>query len=546
MLNSTGARACLRSSTRLRITATAWVTALAAAVAFGAARHTDAAGARPDGMAARIDAITGRPEFKHSMFGVEFYALDTNQPIYTLNADRLFVPGSTTKLVTMGAALQMLGPDFRFHTCVYRTGDLDPDGTLHGDLVLVASGDPNLSGRISSGDTLAFENVDHTYGGPDSHGLPGDPLLVVRKLAAAVRSRGIKHIDGRVIVDATLFPEGEREGGTGFVISPIVINDNAIDLTIQPGREGEPASIQTSPQTAYAHFVNRTTTGRPGSKDDVHVASDVTHGDGTHTVTLGGNFPADGKRRLSGYRVPEPHRFAEILLAEALHEQGIVAAARLADDKRHSETMSRSYTSDNIVAEHVSPAYAEEVKITLKVSQNLHASATPYMLGAKGGEHRSEDGASMKAAGFARIKTFLESTGADVGGASQSDGAGAAAFFTPDFMVHYLAFMAKQPAAAVFHDALPVLGKDGTLWNVQANSPAAGHVFAKTGTYAVEDLLHGGLMVTGKGLAGYMTTAGGRRLAFAIYVNHVPLANGDDVTPVVGNALGEIAAAAYR
>ncbi len=39
--------------------------------------------------------------------------------------------------------------------------------TLGGDLVLVASGDTNLSGRIRVGDTLAFENVDHTYGGPD-------------------------------------------------------------------------------------------------------------------------------------------------------------------------------------------------------------------------------------------------------------------------------------------------------------------------------------------------------------------------------------------
>src|SRR5262249_11896426 len=139
----------------------------------------------------------------------------------------------------------------------------------------------------------------------------------------------------------------------------------------------------------------------------------------------------------------------------------------------------------------------------------------------------------------------LEGTGADVTGASQSDGAGADAHFTPDFMVHYLAYMSKQPTAAIFHDALPILGKDGTLWNIQAKSPAAGHVYAKTGTFQARDLLNDGLIVTGKGLAGYMTTADGRRLAFAIYANNVPVKDAVVVTPLVGDALGEIAAAAY-
>jgi len=97
----------------------------------------------------------------------------------------------------------------------------------------------------------------------------------------------------------------------------------------------------------------------------------------------------------------------------------------------------------------------------------------------------------------------------------------------------------------VFHDALPVLGKDGTLWNIQTRSPAAGHVFAKTGTYQVSDLLNDQMMVTGKGLAGYMTTASGRRLAFAIYANNVEVRDGAAVTAVVGDALGAIAAAAY-
>src|SRR5205085_5218777 len=133
----------------------------ARAIFFAALAAATLSAQSRDTLADRIDAITSRPEFKHASFGIDFYDLDANTVVYEQNSDRFFVPGSTTKVVTMGSALQLLGADYRFHTCVYRTGELSADGTLHGDLVLVASGDPNLSGRLRAGDTLAFENVDH-------------------------------------------------------------------------------------------------------------------------------------------------------------------------------------------------------------------------------------------------------------------------------------------------------------------------------------------------------------------------------------------------
>ncbi|HJZ78708.1 MAG TPA: D-alanyl-D-alanine carboxypeptidase, partial [Pyrinomonadaceae bacterium] len=114
--------------------------------------------AQSNTLAHRIQNIMDRPEFRHALFGIEFYSLDTGKPIYTFNADKLFTPGSTTKLLTEGTALGLLGADYRFRTRVYRTGPVDREGTLDGDLVLVASGDPNLSGRINLDNTLAFEN----------------------------------------------------------------------------------------------------------------------------------------------------------------------------------------------------------------------------------------------------------------------------------------------------------------------------------------------------------------------------------------------------
>ena len=197
----------------------------------------------------RIKKIMDRPEFAHSRFGIKFYSMDTGNVVYELNSQQLFVPGSTTKLLTEGTALELLGGDYRFHTKIYRTGPIKKDGTLDGDLILLASGDYDLSNRIQSDDTLAFEDEDHSYGGPDSKGLAGDTLVVMHEFAKQIADRGIKRVKGNLLVDASLFPEGERELGTGIVISPIVVNDNVIDVIATPGAtEGSPVVLAISPQ----------------------------------------------------------------------------------------------------------------------------------------------------------------------------------------------------------------------------------------------------------------------------------------------------------
>src|SRR5882757_4619440 len=217
----------------------------------------------PPALEQRIKKIMSRPEFSHSRFGIEFYSLDSGNVVYELNSLQLFVPGSTTKLLTEGTALELFGGDYRFHTKIYRTGPIQKDGTLQGDLVLVASGDLNLSNRIQADGSLAFEDHDHTYGGPDSMGLPGDPLVVMREFARQVAAKGIKRVKGRVLVDATLFPEGERELGTGVVISPIVVNDNVVDVIVSAGAEEKSAvQLKIAPQTDYVTIINQATTGK--------------------------------------------------------------------------------------------------------------------------------------------------------------------------------------------------------------------------------------------------------------------------------------------
>jgi len=137
--------------------------------------------------------------------------------------------------------------------------------------------------------------------------------------------------------------------------------------------------------------------------------------------------------------------------------------------------------------------------------------------------------------------------GLDPNSASQSDGAGGlGAFFTPDFMIHYLAFMRRQPYYLAFFEALPILGRDGTLWDARVNSPSAGHIEAKTGTFAELNKLHRDLIIAGKGLVGYIQTARGRNMAFAIYVNNVRVPRDFKEVSEVGDALVDIATAVYE
>lgn len=494
-------------------------------------------------LAARIEAVTSRPEFAHAIWGIEIFDADQGKPIFAVNADKLMFPGSTTKLLSAGAALATLGPDHRFRTRVYRTGELKKDGTLQGDLVLVASGDPNLSQRLQPDGTLAFENHDHSYGGaPDTRAVPGDPLVVVKRLAGQVAARGVRKVSGRVLVDASLFPEGTRELGTGVFVSPVSVNDNVLDVTIGPGaKAGDPGSLGVSPPTRVVRIVNNVRT--TPADTEIRLADPEEHleADGSVTVTLNGGYPLGRPARLYAYPIPSPSRFATSVLVDALRDSKVMVkepgpgAAKVVDFSK----LATSYTPDRVVAEHVSAPATEMIKVILKVSQNMHASAMPVLLGALHGKERNLNGFDLE-------REWLQKEGLDTRGAQQADGAGGDAHFTPEFMVSYLRMMSKRPDFAAFHAALPILGKDGTLAQIQTGSPAAGHVHAKTGTFAVGDPLNKGILVTAKGLAGYTTTASGRHLILAVYVNRVLVSTAEDeVTRVVGQALGEIAAAAY-
>jgi len=505
-----------------------------------------AALAAPQSAASALDAIAARQQFAHAIVAADVYDLDAKRPLYLRNAAVLMEAASTTKLLTTGTSLALLGPHFRWTTPVYRTGKVDSSGVLHGDLVMVASGDPNLSQRLQPDGTLAFENEDHSYDGTyDTRAVPGDPLAAMRDLAAQVAKAGIKQIDGRVVVDSSLFADAGPEGGTGAVVSPIVVDDNLVDVTLTPGTNaGDAVSMSVSPETPYVRFVDGAKTSAAKTEPTIDLSTDKTNGDGSHSVTITGTMPT-GRPILYVYRVPTPGRFARDAFTVALAAAGVTVNAPSGAPAFDHAAAAASYTAANLVASHVSPPLSDDVYVTLKVSDNLHAALMPYMWAIYVAHAKTD----LLQNGFAQERALLAGAGLDLRGAAQQDGLGTSAFFTPQFMVSYLAWAYRQSWFQPFWHGLPILGVDGTLFNIQNGTPAAGKVHAKTGTWGSQNRLGDDGLYT-KGLAGYMTTRHGRHIAFAFYINR--MAGKPSVDPskdgahYAGQTLGEMATDVYE
>jgi D-alanyl-D-alanine carboxypeptidase/D-alanyl-D-alanine-endopeptidase (penicillin-binding protein 4) len=200
-----------------------------------------------------------------------------------------------------------------------------------------------------------------------------------------------------------------------------------------------------------------------------------------------------------------------------------------------------SYGRLTRVAVYTSPPLSEALKVTLKVSHNLYASTLPLLLAVKNGKRTLPEGMRLQG-------KVLAGLGVDVEAISLESGAGGGNGdrVSPRATVGLLLALAKRPDFPTFKAALPVLGVDGTLNDVvKPDSPARGKVWAKSGTYGDDDLLNGRLLLRSKALAGVLTTAKGRSLAFAFFVNEVPLSRGVGSTRE-GRALGRLCEIVYQ
>jgi D-alanyl-D-alanine carboxypeptidase/D-alanyl-D-alanine-endopeptidase (penicillin-binding protein 4) len=502
---------------------------IAAAGCSGTANQTTAG---PSAFEKEVTNITVAPQYAHASWGLIVVDPSTGQALYAKNANETFVPASTTKLFSSAAVLEALGPDYRIKTPVYATGTPDASGNLDGNLVLVASGDPTMGGRTLPDGTIEFMDTDHSESGALL--TKTDPVSGLNDLARQVKAAGITKVSD-VVIDNRLFDT--LQGEFMATLSPIVINDNLVDLSVTPGAPGSAPSVVMRPQTSLYRLDNRVTTGPAGSTTALDAGEEP-----AGTIVVVGTIAANAGTVNTTASVLSPAAYARTLFIEALERQGVsVTAPAAGDNPAKKLPAAGSYGSAKKVAELTSPPLSEDVKLTLKVSQNMHANYYIMLLALSGNKTSFNDG-------MTREGEVLRALGLDTTAMSLGDGAGGDRVdrISPAAAAQLLTLISKRPSAGEYLRAQPILGVDGsTVHHCAAGNPACGRVYAKTGTYVYPDPLNGRAILISKGLAGYVDTKSGRRLVFAEYVNNVPIS--DTVTAeTVGTDLGSIAGKIYE
>lgn len=458
-----------------------------------------------DELHTRISEVLAKPQFAPATIGVKVVSLDTGKVIFEENAGKLLRPASNMKLYTVATALDKLTPEYRFVTSVYAAAKPDSSGVVRGDLTILGRGDPTFAARFNDGDY--FKGIDN--------------------LATRIVSAGVKRVEGDLVGDETYFIGPKYGSGWewedltwyyGAEISPLTVNDNALDLFIKPGAAiGQPAVITTGPPDPLLTIVNKVTTSAKGEQRQLNIH----RGLGENTVTIVGSIPLEDRGYSGGIGISHPGLLFVYLLRASLAQKGVTVTGKSRTTGTVSQpTIPITVPSGYEIAKLESPPFSIIAAQTLKPSQNLYTElilrtlgkVTPPPATMPPLRQTSED------LGLEAVRSFLKTMGIPADSLVLNDGSGLSRgdMITADATVQLLAFMNKHRYADVFRAALPVAGVDGTLRNRMKGTSAENNVRAKTGS-----------LTGAASLGGYVTTAAGEKLAFAVIVNNYP----SDVEP---------------
>lgn len=444
-----------------------------------------------DDLRAKIRNRMLSQEASRGRVGIKITSLSSGKVIFENDAEKYFIPASNMKSFIVAAALERLGPDFRFLTSVYATAKPDATGTIKGDLRIFGRGDISIS--------TAFNNGDH-YKGIDN---------LVDKIATA----GVKRIEGDLIGDESYF-KGNPVPNTwewddlqwydGAEISALPINNNAVDLNVKPGLSiGSPCVVSVLPQTSLMPLVNTCTTTAGGLRT-LRVFKPL----GQNMLEISGSVPLTDKGFTGYIAFTHPAEMFLEILKQRLSLKNIVVTGRSRPEK-YKLTMSEQPIE---IATLDSPPFSLIAAKTMKQSQNMFTETILWTLGERFGRQSSVT-ADSSTLGVNVVKTFLDQVGIPRDSILHYDGSGMSRHnqITPAAIVQLYTYMAKQSRnARVWRDSLTVGGVDGTLTRRFAGTSAAGNMRGKTGTLDQVSTL-----------SGYLTTAGEEEFIVAIMVNGV-------------------------
>ncbi|MFN2500640.1 MAG: D-alanyl-D-alanine carboxypeptidase/D-alanyl-D-alanine-endopeptidase [Pyrinomonadaceae bacterium] len=445
-------------------------------------------------------------DVRRGRVGVKIVSLNSGKMIFENDSEKYFMPASNMKNFTVAAALEKLGPDFKFVTSVYANSHPDANGTILSDLRIYGRGDISIS--------TAFFGT--SASDPETYHKGIDRL--VDRIAAA----GVKRVEGSIVGDESHF-KGFAIPGTwewddlqwyyGAEISALSINDNAVDISVMPGSTvGSPCVVTISPPNTLFQINSTCTTG--GARRALGINKRLDR----NVLEITGSIPSNDAGYRSSITITHPADLFVSILKQRLEKRGIPVAGT-------ARTMVPNTVIDTNVeiAKLESPPFREIAAKTMKPSQNMFTETILWTLGEYARERSSSESTANGVSsgirdsfqlGIAAVKEFSTSIGIPADGIVQHDGSGLSRhdLITPSAVVTLYTHMAnKSRHAQVWSDSLTIGGVDGTLANRFRGTAAAGNIRGKTGT--IDQV---------SALSGYMTTAAGERLVLSIVVNGVP------------------------
>jgi serine-type D-Ala-D-Ala carboxypeptidase/endopeptidase (penicillin-binding protein 4) len=472
-----------------------------------------------------VARILADPAVNQAHWGISVVTL-TGNPIYKLNEGQYFNPASNAKLFTTAAAYALLPSGLTFTTLVSSRTPVSPAGEVAGDLTILGAGDPNISAR-----TLPFGLKTER---------PGPPLAALEDMADQIVRHGVHSVSGDIVGDDTWFayeryPPGwswdDLQWGFGAPVSALTVNDNEVYLTAMPGAQvGDAAVASWLPATAYYRLDNSLTTGAVGDTGK----PGVERAPGSTTVRIFGRIPLGQPGLHTALAIDDPAEYTAESLRAMLVARGVQVSGKARAQHRPPTDTSdflsaqqvpidlHPVTPQNVEADaagatllaaHVSPPLGDDLVVTNKVSQNLHAEITLRTLG----KLESSDGSLLE--GTRVVRQFLVSAGVAPNDFVLYDGCGLSVqdLATPRAFTTLLVYATRQSWGEAFRTSLPVGGVDGSLGARFKQASLDGKVFAKTGTLG-----------EARALSGYIVAASGQTVAFSIMcTDHSPAGPAD-------------------
>ena len=402
-------------------------------------------------------AVTAEP-LKGAVVGVMVQDM-SGHVVAQREAGRRMVPASNLKLITTGTALHALGPDFRFETEIGYTGEVDADGTLHGDVYIVGGGDPT----IGVADTVAVK-----------------PDALFWRWKSLLKDAGISRIDGRIIGDGRAY-EGHLENqswsyddtGTyyGAGCNALSFYENAIDYVVSAGVEGEPVKVtQRYPETPWMHFGNLTSTGPKGTGNSLYLYTT----DLAPYAEMRGTFAVDRKQKVEHFANKYGALTCAYYFWQNLRGTGWAVSGGYADIDRNGYVRGRDFVpadkagTPKLVGKSESPALSRIVRLTNVLSDNFYAEAIFRQMG-----ERASGVAVYDSCRVAVADVLEDLVPGGLEGLRLEDGSGLSRLNTvsPAFLASFLRSMTRSRGFNAFLASLPKPG-EGTLAGLLPKLPA--------------------------------------------------------------------------